>query len=340
MESEPGPDQRADEIGDMMRAMAVFRSNLAEIVKAQAQIGSQAMVRRKERYQRALLDSFPFEVWLKDVEGRYLAVNRTLSDNMGLSGPDAAIGQCDEDLREPMLAATLRRSEQEVLLSGLPNLVEEGAPPSADEPARWLEIYHAPVLDDQGAVLGSVGFSRDISDRKQAQEEVRQLALYDALTKLPNRRLLQERLALAILQARRDRLLLAIAFVDLDGFKPVNDRFGHAAGDLLLQAVASRMQACVREVDTVARIGGDEFIVLLSQIEHAGDALAVAEKIRHSLNQPFELDGYPSVSISSSTGVAVFPDHGEDPQSLTHAADLAMYQAKERGRNRVVLYAP
>ncbi len=120
-------DQRSDELGDMMRAMAVFRRNLAEIVKAQAQISSQAMVRRKERYQRALLDSFPFEVWLKDVEGRYLAVNRTLSDNLGLSDPDAATGQCDEDLREPMLAAALRRSEQQVLLSGLPSLVEEGA---------------------------------------------------------------------------------------------------------------------------------------------------------------------------------------------------------------------
>ncbi len=196
------------------------------------------------------------------------------------------------------------------------------------------------MLDDQGTVLGSVGFSRDISDRKQAQEEVRQLALYDALTKLPNRRLLHERLALAILQARRDRRRLALAFIDLDGFKPVNDRFGHAVGDLLLQAVARRMQECVREADTVARIGGDEFVVLLSQIDHPDDGLAVAEKIRHSLNQPFELDGGSVVSISSSSGVAVFPEHGVDEESLTASADLAMYQAKAQGRNRVLLFSP
>ena len=157
---------------------------------------------------------------------------------------------------------------------------------------------------------------------------------------MPNRRLLHERLALAIMQARRDQKRLALVFVDLDGFKPVNDKRGHAVGDLLLQAVARRMLDCVREADTVARIGGDEFVLLLNRIDHQDDALGVAEKVRHRLNQPFNLDGGHVVSISSSAGVAVFPEHGSDEETLREHADRAMYRAKAQGRNRVVLFAP
>ncbi len=334
------PAEHSDEIGDMMRAMLVFRRNLTAVVHAQAQITSQAILRQKERYQRALLDNFPFHVWLKDVDGRYLAVNRSLADSMGLSGPEAAVGRTDAQLRDPLQAAALRRVDQQVMHSRQTSVVEQLVPGTGQEAPRWLEIYNAPMPGDDGAVLGTVGFARDISESKQAQEEIRQLALYDALTQLPNRRLLRERLALAIMQARRDQKRLALLFIDLDGFKPVNDKLGHAVGDLLLQAAARRMHDCVREADTVARIGGDEFVVLLNRIDHQDDALAVAEKVRHSLNQPFELDGGHVVSISSSAGVAVFPDHGADEPTLSEHADRAMYQAKAQGRNRVVLFAP
>ena len=173
---------------------------------------------------------------------------------------------------------------------------------------------------------------------RDSESRFRYLAQYDELTRLPNRALLNDRLRLALAQARRDRARLALLFIDLDGFKPVNDSLGHAVGDLLLVAVAERMQHSVRESDTVARIGGDEFVVLLPAVHEDRDALLVAEKIRHALNEPFVLAGTHTVSISSSTGVAFYPEHGEDGDRLSAGADHAMYHAKQSGRNRVSVF--
>ena len=180
----------------------------------------------------------------------------------------------------------------------------------------------------------------DITLRKAADEEIKHLAFYDTLTHLPNRRLLQDRLHQAMWHAKRDSRRLAVLFIDLDQFKPVNDEFGHQAGDELLQAVAHRLQACVRESDTVARIGGDEFMVLLPRIELAQDASGVAEKIHEALKQPFTLSEGETVSISSSTGIAIYPEHGRDEATLTSHADIAMYRAKLAGRDRFVMFEP
>jgi diguanylate cyclase (GGDEF)-like protein len=177
----------------------------------------------------------------------------------------------------------------------------------------------------------------DITARKAAEERMRYLALHDALTDLPNRTLLNERLGQAILRAQRDKTHLALMYFDLDKFKPVNDTFGHEVGDLLLQSVARRVLACVRASDTVARIGGDEFVVLLPTLELDQDAQGVAEKIRQALEQPFEIAGQ-AFDVSTSLGLAIYPEHGQDAQTLTRHADEAMYLAKKQGRNRVVLY--
>lgn len=169
-----------------------------------------------------------------------------------------------------------------------------------------------------------------------ANHELTKLATHDALTGLPNRQLLSDRLAQALAVARRDRTHLALMFIDLDEFKPVNDSYGHAIGDELLIRVAGRIHACIRESDTVSRIGGDEFIVLLPTVEEAHGVRDVAEKIRASLSQPFELAGL-SLRISSSIGVALYPEHGADESALFKNADDAMYEAKKNGRNRVML---
>lgn len=137
--------------------------------------------------------------------------------------------------------------------------------------------------------------------------------------------------------AKRQGSLLALLFIDLDKFKPINDLWGHAIGDLVLQEVAQRMQACVRESDTVSRVGGDEFIVLLLNLSSVADAVQIAEKIRAALNEPMLLDG-KELSISSCIGVALYPEHGQTQTELSRHADTAMYQAKERGRDRVVLF--
>ncbi|MDP1691845.1 MAG: diguanylate cyclase [Burkholderiaceae bacterium] len=200
---------------------------------------------------------------------------------------------------------------------------------------EWLSIKR--VQDDKGRLTHHVAVFSDITARKATEGRIRHLAMHDALTDLPNRTLLTERLEQAIIRARRDRSHLGLMYFDLDRFKPINDRFGHELGDLLLKAVARRVVDCVRASDTVARIGGDEFVVLLPTVAEHEDALIVAEKIRAALSQPFGLAGH-SMVISTSIGLTVYPEHGADEKELTRHADAAMYQAKKNGGNRVVLY--
>jgi diguanylate cyclase (GGDEF)-like protein/PAS domain S-box-containing protein len=179
----------------------------------------------------------------------------------------------------------------------------------------------------------------DVTKEKQAEERMHHLAHYDALTGLPNRRLFSDRLRQSLAIARRDKAHSALMFLDLDKFKPVNDELGHDVGDLLLKEAAKRMRDCVRESDTVSRIGGDEFVILLPVIEAEQDAIRVAEKILYALNQPFELAGN-RISISASIGIAVYPEHGSDEKGLSKNADIAMYHAKRGGRNCARLYRP
>lgn len=200
---------------------------------------------------------------------------------------------------------------------------------------EWASIKR--VTDAHGKPTHYVAAFSDITVRKANEENIRHQAQYDALTDLPNRVLLFDRLQQALAQAKREQSHLALMYVDLDKFKQINDSLGHAIGDEVLQRVADRMQACVREVDTVARIGGDEFVVLLPVIENEEDALIVAEKIRHLLNQPFDIAGQ-HLEISSSIGIAIYPDHGTTEDEITANADIAMYLAKEAGRDTVKLF--
>lgn len=177
----------------------------------------------------------------------------------------------------------------------------------------------------------------DVTKEKQAEEKMQHLAHHDALTGLPNRALFTDRLQQSFVTAKRDQSHFVLMFLDLDKFKSVNDELGHDVGDLLLKEAAERMQNCVRESDTVSRIGGDEFVVLLPAIDAEQDAMLVAEKILYALNQPFELAGH-SISISASIGVAAYPEHGSDEKTLTKHADIAMYYAKSGGRNNALLY--
>jgi diguanylate cyclase (GGDEF)-like protein/PAS domain S-box-containing protein len=172
-------------------------------------------------------------------------------------------------------------------------------------------------------------------ERKQLHARLQYMAQYDQLTQLPNRELLRDRLKASLQTAREDGGRMALLYVDLDRFKQVNDSHGHAVGDMLLQAVANRLKGCVRETDTVARIGGDEFVVLLHSIRAAGDTDIVVEKIRQVLVQPLRLDGH-SLNIQPSIGVARYPDHGTEEKQLFRHADEAMYCAKREHHLRLV----
>jgi diguanylate cyclase (GGDEF)-like protein/PAS domain S-box-containing protein len=201
---------------------------------------------------------------------------------------------------------------------------------------RWRLGDAEPERLEDGSTLWH-GFITDITERKNTEERIRHMAQYDGLTDLPNRAMFSDRLQQALAAAKRGQHQLALLFLDFDKFKPINDSLGHAVGDLLLQSAAKRMQECMRESDTIARIGGDEFVVLLPNVTGEQDALFVAEKIRLAIEQPFELAGHV-LEISTSIGIALYPQHGEDEIELGKHADLAMYYAKQNGRNTVMVY--
>ncbi|MBA3997579.1 MAG: hypothetical protein C0466_10470 [Candidatus Accumulibacter sp.] len=212
----------------------------------------------------------------------------------------------------------------------------------------WGEVQSNPDRDAEGKIIGYHGITREITQRKHLEEQVRQLAFHDPLTRLANRRLLLDRLAQNIALTQRTRRYSALAFLDLDKFKALNDAHGHGAGDLLLLEVANRLKSCVREVDTVARFGGDEFVVLLGDLsadrdEAISQASAIAEKIRTRLATPYALNiasgeppGFPiEHRCSASIGMVVFNGCEASEENVIDWADSAMYRAKEDGRNLV-----
>jgi diguanylate cyclase (GGDEF)-like protein len=189
------------------------------------------------------------------------------------------------------------------------------------------------LVTHAGNALPSIeGGLVDITDRKLAEEQIKFLAYYDSLTQLPNRSLLQDRLAQALASARRHKEKVAILFLDLDRFKDINDSLGHSFGDLLLQQVAQRLKTMSRDEDTVARIGGDEFLILLNSLQSVKDASASAERILQEMKRDFVIQGQ-TFKVGCSIGISVFPEHGADGETLIKNADAAMYSAKDSGRH-------
>lgn len=191
--------------------------------------------------------------------------------------------------------------------------------------------------DEIGTLARSFGrlrtqITQQLAELQQSRAELEHLAQHDTLTGLPNRALFNDRMELALASARRDKARLALLFIDLDRFKPINDTLGHAAGDLILRGISDRIRAHVRQSDTAARIGGDEFVVLLRNVHHPDDAHSVANKIREAAALPFIFDGQPPITLSVSIGIALYPDNGTDLLSLAKHADKAMYSEKARNR--------
>jgi diguanylate cyclase (GGDEF)-like protein/PAS domain S-box-containing protein len=201
-----------------------------------------------------------------------------------------------------------------------------------------FDRYSAPLVDSRKQYRGRIWYFRDITDRKVAEERIQYLAYYDALTGLPNRTLLQDRLVKTLAGARRHKDKVALLFLDLDGFKNINDSLGHALGDLLLQEVALRLKAWGREQDTAARLGGDEFLIMLTQVRDLPDAAVAAERLMDAMTAEFVVQGH-SLNVSCSIGISIFPEHGVDSETLIKNADTAMYCAKDSGRNNFRFFA-
>ena len=203
----------------------------------------------------------------------------------------------------------------------------------------WNSLRVAPVRDAQGRLTHYVGIQTDVTERIHYEQDLAHHALYDALTSLPNRQLLEARLEQAIAAAKRNETLVGVAFLDLDNFKIFNDSIGHAAGDHVLRTVATRMSGCVRPTDTVARIGGDEFVLVMGELGGADELLSVISRIRAEIAVSIQLDG-KEYFAAASIGLAVFPRDGATAEQLIQHADFAMYKAKEDGRGVVRAYDP
>jgi diguanylate cyclase (GGDEF)-like protein/PAS domain S-box-containing protein len=294
-------------------------------------------IKGNEKLLSDILENVSAYIYMKDTQGRYLYANRLLRELFN-APKEEIIGYDDNKFYDSATAAKMRQSDLQVLQQGKTiHDAEENIPnPLTGQTSVYLTTK-IPLRHEDGRIYALCGISTDITEKKDFEEHLRHMAQYDALTKLPNRALFSDRLQQIFSTAKRAREHFCLMFIDLDKFKPVNDTYGHEAGDLLLKEAANRMQSCVRESDTVARIGGDEFVVLLASLKTDQDARDIGEKIRRALNLPFQISGN-TLNISSSIGVAIYPAHGENEKELVKNADLAMYYAKENGRNNVTVY--
>jgi diguanylate cyclase (GGDEF)-like protein/PAS domain S-box-containing protein len=275
-----------------------------------------------------LLHATPDLLFEVTLSGHYLFAHSPKSELLASPVSDL-LGKTVSEVLPPAAAAIVMGALQEAHLSGLTTGQQfEFALPHRHS---WFELSVAskPVMPGQEPRF--IMISRDITERKQAEQDIQQLAYFDALTGLPNRILLNDRISHALIEATRRQESLALMFLDLDHFKNVNDTLGHRVGDKLLVELAGRMQAAVREQDTVARQGGDEFIKLLANTDGDG-AARVAEKLISILSQPVQIEHH-ELTITPSLGIAQFPKDGTDLETLTKHADIAMYRAKQSGRN-------
>lgn len=336
---------RADEIGVLARHLDRMLDALE---------GQQKLIHESEAKYRFLADNISDVIWVLEPKSeRWIYVSPSVSKLLGYA--------VEEFIHQPMEKLLTRKSyadlqgwigergekfldnddSDHVYLDEVEYVCRSGA-------VVWCEVTTRFAKNERGKMI-LLGVMRNITERKKSEQQIRNLAFYDVLTQLPNRRLLQDRFSLVISACKRNNRYAAVMFIDLDNFKPLNDKHGHDVGDLLLVEVAHRILSCVREVDTVARFGGDEFVVMLSELDadrtvSKEQASVVAEKIRQSLGELYRLtvirEGGPGTAIvehhcTASIGVVLFNDQGVTQEDLIRLSDAAMYQAKAAGRNQV-----
>jgi diguanylate cyclase (GGDEF)-like protein/PAS domain S-box-containing protein len=285
----------------------------------------------EERYRR-LVEAGPIAL-LTLRDGLVSFANARAVELFGVQTPADLVGRPIASLVQAEdQQITLAAPEDEVQLDAI------GEKQILRPDGRTVEVEAIAVPTSERGAAATQLVLLDITERKRVEQQVRHLAHHDALTSLPNRALLLDRLRQALRQARRERGRIAVVMLDLDHFKSVNDTLGHPFGDRLLCAVAERLQTTIRESDTLARFGGDEFALVQTRLQEPRGASVLAEKILAALAQPFVLDRQ-EVRITTSIGIAICPEHGAEPEPLIEHADIALYQAKARGRARAELFA-
>jgi diguanylate cyclase (GGDEF)-like protein/PAS domain S-box-containing protein len=287
----------------------------------------------------SMMDSVPDQIFFKDLESRFIRINTSLAKRYGLSDASLAIGKTDADFYSAEHAAQTRTEELEIIRTGKPMFNQVHHEVWSDGREAWNVSMKMPLLDSSGKVVGTYGLAHDITEHKKAEALIWTQANFDSLTGLPNRRMIRDRWEQAVHQHGRSGHNIALMLMDLDHFKEVNDSLGHAIGDELLKQASQRIAACVRGSDTLARMGGDEFALILTELAEDNPVGDLAQKILESLRQPFML-GDERILVSASIGISVFPRDGSDFDNLLKLSDQAMYEAKALGRNRFSFFTP
>ncbi len=311
----------------------------------------QKQLAESERLHRYIVNTSPDIIYILDQDGHFTFINERIESLLGFS-KEEIVGKHYSFLvhHDDMEQAKYVFNERRVGTRAAKNIElrlkckNDGGSCHFDNRTLPIELnamgmYDGENNDSNNSYTGTYGVARDVTERKIAEETISFQAYHDLLTKLPNRALLRDRLSIAINQAKRDDEKLAVMFLDLDRFKNINDSLGHMIGDELLQQVSSRLKNCIRQADTLARFGGDEFTLLLPKLQNGrDDASKLAEKITNTLKKPFNIDGH-ELYVSVSIGIALYPQDGTHMDNLIKHADVAMYHVKGQGKNGYQFYS-
>ena len=288
---------------------------------------------------RALMENTADSIYFKDRQCRLLRVSRKMAQDLGFSDPAQLVGKTDIDLFGEAFGRGTQLDDMRIMESNRPIIGVIESRHLENGRTNWTLTTKLPLLDESGTVIGLVGITREINEMRETEVALQHLATHDTLTDLPNRFLMIDRLVQLLARAQRAGTSFALLYMDIDDFKVVNDSRGHEFGDLLLQAVAKRLTKSVRQSDTVARIGGDEFVIILETVHEARAAEAVGRNVQRALARSFTIDKQ-KLAITGSIGISFYPQNGPDSDTLLRSADYAMYLAKREGGNRHLICPP
>lgn len=287
----------------------------------------------------ALLHYVPDNIFFKDVDSRFLRMSRAMAEHCNLVTPQQALEKTDAALFSEEHARRALADEQQVIRTGKPLIDKEEKETWPDGRESWVLTAKVPVKDHTGKIIATMGIVHDITERKEAELRLKHTAEHDALTGLANRALFEEKLETALAETRTKSSRAAILVLDLDRFRSVNDSLGHCAGDYLLKAVAQRLQEKMPAAWTVARIGGDEFALIVPDISEDGELERLPAKVQEFFSEPFRI-GKKEIRIGTGMGIALYPENGHEGDNLLRFANLALYEAKRKGCGRHSFFSP